>query len=106
MTEYIIAYYGGSEPSTPEEGMAHMEQYKKWLSDLGDAVVNPAVPLGASLSVTTDSVTECDKNDALKGYTVIKAENIDAAVAIAQQCPFLDIGGRLEVAEIKDMPSA
>jgi hypothetical protein len=40
----------------------------------------------------------------MSGYTVISVDSIDDAVSIAKACPFLEIGGSLEVSELKQMP--
>ena len=40
----------------------------------------------------------------MSGYTIIQADSMEAALEIAQACPFLDIGGTLEVSELGEMP--
>jgi hypothetical protein len=40
----------------------------------------------------------------MSGFSIIKADSLQAALAIAQACPFLDIGGSLEVSELMQMP--
>jgi hypothetical protein len=40
----------------------------------------------------------------MSGYTIIEAGSMEAALAIAQTCPFLDTGGSLEVSELVEMP--
>jgi hypothetical protein len=39
----------------------------------------------------------------LSGYSLINADNIDAAVQHAKGCPILAVGGTVEVAEAIDM---
>ena len=41
----------------------------------------------------------------MSGYTIIQADSMDATLSIARACPFLDIGGSLEVSELVKMPS-
>ena len=41
----------------------------------------------------------------MSGYTIIKAGSMEAVLSIAKACPFLDIGGSLEVSELVEMPS-
>ena len=41
----MIAYYGGNQPSSKEEGMAQMVKWKAWVEGLGDKIVNPGTPL-------------------------------------------------------------
>lgn len=103
MANYIIAYHGGSKPESPEAGAAHMEKWKGWLVALGDAVVNPGTPLGNSRIVSSQGVTDDGGTNPMSGFSVVEADSIDAAIAMAQACPFLETGGTLEVAEMKNM---
>jgi len=48
--------------------------------------------------VTEESATN------MSGFTLITADSLEAAVNVAKRCPFLEIGGQLEVSEIVDMP--
>ncbi|MDC1122127.1 hypothetical protein OAT11_02130 [Nitrospinaceae bacterium] len=45
MANFMIAYYGGNQPSSKEEGMAQMGKWKPWVEGLGDKIVNPGTPL-------------------------------------------------------------
>jgi len=40
----------------------------------------------------------------MSGFTIIEAESMDAALEAARSCPFLEIGGSLEVSELMQMP--
>lgn len=102
MAEFIIAYHGGKKPDSPEEGAKHMERWKAWLGGLGDAVVNPGTPLGMSKMVSSDEVSDADGPERLTGFSVVTAENMEAALEMAKECPFLEIGV-LEVAEMMSM---
>ena len=102
MPEYIIAYHGGKEPESPEEGAKGMEKWKAWMGGLGDAMVNPGTPMGMNKTVTSDGVSDEDGPNRLTGYSIVKADNMDAALEMAKSCPFLEIG-TLEVAELMQM---
>ena len=39
----------------------------------------------------------------LTGYSVVKADSLDAALKMAKACPHLDIGGSIVVAEVMEM---
>ena len=103
MSNYIIAYHGGKKPETPEEGAKHMAKWKAWVGGLGDAVVNPGTPLGKSKMVSSGGVSDDGGPNALTGYSIVKADSMDAALEMAKGCPFLDFGGTLEVAEVMEM---
>jgi hypothetical protein len=102
MPNYIIAYHGGKKPESPEEGGKQMEKWQAWVDGLGDAVVNPGTPLGKSRIVSSDGVSDDGGPNSLTGYSIVKADSMDAALEMAKACPFLDIG-TIEVAEVMEM---
>lgn len=103
MAQYIITYLGGSHPSTPEEGKKHFEKYKAWISSVGDAAVSPANPLKKTNTVNSDGVVTEGSTMEMSGYTIIEVDTMETALETAKACPFLDIGGSLEVSELMQM---
>lgn len=84
--------------------MEHMLKYRAWLAALGDSAVSPANPLGKTHTVNPDgSVAEGGKSS-MSGYTIVQADTLDDAISMAKDCPFLEIGGSLEVSELMQMP--
>lgn len=104
MTQYIIVYLGGDQPTSPEEGKQHFEKYKAWLSSLGDSAVSPANPLKDTNTVKPDGSVTASSATTMSGYTIIEASSMDEALGIAKGCPFLEIGGSLEVSQLMKMP--
>ncbi len=104
MAQYLIVYLGGNQPSSPEEGKQHFSKYMEWLSALGDSVVSPANPLKDTSTVHSDGAVTDGGSTTMSGYTIIEAESKESALAIAKDCPFLDVGGTLEVSELMVMP--
>ncbi len=104
MPQYFIAYLGGDKPSSPEEGKQHMSKYSAWLSSLGDSAVSPANPLKNTSTVNSDGTVTPGGATSMSGFTIIGADSMEAALLIAKGCPFLDIGGSLEVSELMQMP--
>lgn len=103
MPNFMIAYYGGNQPGSPEEGKAHMEKWKAWIAGLGDAVVNPGTPFPVSKIVTSSSVEDDNDPDAMKGFAVVQADSIEAAIEIAQSDPFLEMNGKIRVSQMMEM---
>ncbi len=104
MTQYAIVYLGGNPPSTPEEGKQHFARYQQWLGSLGVAVVSPMNPFRDTRTVNPDgSVTEGGATK-MSGYTIVEADSMEAVLAMAKECPFLEIGGSLEVSERVEIP--
>lgn len=103
MPQYMITYLGGNQPSNPEEGKQHYAKYKEWLSSLGDSVISPANPLKNTSTVNPDGTITAESTTTMSGYTIIKTDSMEAALEIAKACPFLDIGGSLELSELVEM---
>ena len=104
MAQYIIVYLGGDHPSSPEEGKKHFAKYMQWLTSLGNSVVSPANPLKDTTTVNPDGSTCAGGTTTMSGYTIVEADSMDAALAMAKSCPFLEINGSLEVSELMKMP--
>ncbi|MBV1864056.1 MAG: hypothetical protein KUG74_06425 [Rhodobacteraceae bacterium] len=101
MSKFILVYYGGGEITSPEQGAAHMAAWQAWMQGLGEAVVDPGMPAGASKTVSAEGVVDGGE---VSGITVLQADTMAAAVEMAQACPHLDLGGTIEVAQAMDMP--
>lgn len=103
MTKFIITYLGGNQPSSPEEGQKHFAKYQEWLTSLGDSTVSPMNPLKNTNTVNPDRTVTVESKTNMSGYTIVEVESMDAALAVAKSCPFLDINGSLEVSELLEM---
>ena len=103
MSSYVFAYHGGKRPESPEEGAKYMAKWKAWIGGLGDAVVNPATPLGKSKTVSSAGVSDDGGSNPLSGFSIVNADTMEAALEMAKGCPHLELGGTLEVAEVMEM---
>ena len=103
MANYMITYYGGNQPSSEEEGMAQMNKWKAWVESLGDTIVNLGTPLPVSKIVKSSSVEDDKDPNSMKGFAVVKAESIEAAIEIAKSDPFLENGGTIRVSQMMEM---
>ncbi len=103
MPQYIFIYLGGNTPENPEEGKKHFEDYQRWLSSLGDAILSPAIPFKDTHTVRPDGKTEPGTTTLMSGMSILKFESMNDALVAAKSCPFLDINGTLEVSEMIEM---
>ena len=104
MPQYVLTYLGGDQPSNPEEGKKHRSKYMDWLSTLGASAVSPMNPFKNTSTVNPDGTVTTGSKTSMSGYTIINANSIEEAVSVAKTCPFLEIGGSLEVSELMQMP--
>jgi hypothetical protein len=99
MASYLLVYHGGQMPETEAEQKAVMDAWTNWFGKLGGALVDGGNPVSQTKTVSAGgSVSDGAANHAT-GYSIIKADNIDAAVALARGCPVLAGGASVEVAE-------
>lgn len=104
MPNYVFAYHGGGMPETPEEGQKVMAAWQAWYGGMSEALVDGGAPVGMSKTVTASGVDDNGGSNPLSGYTVVKADTIEAACEIAKGCPILEGGnGTVEVAQVHEM---
>jgi len=77
-----------------------------WANGPGDSLVNRGTPFGNSKSVNSKGVTDGGGADPMIGYSILKAENIDAAVKMIEDSPHVNFGGTMVVAEMIEMKPA
>lgn len=100
MSKFILAFYGGDQPKSKEEGAAHMQKYQAWMQNLGDKLTKPGMPFGPSKTVSNDGVSDGPKNQGCMGLEVVEADSIDEAIEFAKSCPFLELNGSIEVTQV------
>ena len=100
MPSYVFAYKGGSGMApTPEAQKAAMEAWGQWFGTLGGAVVDGGNPFGKAKSVSPGGDIKDGAASSLSGYSIVKADSLDAATSIAKGCPVLKNGGSVDVYE-------
>src|SRR4051794_38269665 len=102
MTKFLFTYHGGAMAPTPEAQAKTMEAWGGWFGKLGAAIVDGGAPTGASSTVTASDVNSGGGSNPVTGYSVIQAENLAAAAALAKGCPIFP-DGTVEVSEILAM---
>jgi hypothetical protein len=101
MATFLFTYTGGMSPSTPEEGQKVMAAWTAWFQGIGAGVVDMGNPTGPTRTVSPDGAVA--DSDGPTGYSIIRADSLDAAVAIAQGCPVRHGGGSVLVSEIQPL---
>jgi len=103
MPNFVLAYHGGKKFETQEEGMTHMTKWRAWSQNLGDAVIDPGVPVGMSKTVSAEGVVDNGGPNPISGITILQASSFDEVIEMTKACPHIDIGGSIEVAEAMNM---
>ena len=101
MAKFVLLYSGGSMPESEAEYAAVMQAWEAWYTQLDGAVVDPGDPFTptAKSIASNGRVSDGPVGGMATGYTIIQADALDAAVAMAKGCPILKAGGQISVYE-------
>ncbi len=104
MANYLFVFYGGLTPgtSTPAQQKKEMDAWMGWFGKMGKAVVQNGGPTMPGKIVRSSGVRAIGKYP-VTGYSVIKADNLDAAVKMAKDCPSIPVGGSVAIYETMAM---
>jgi hypothetical protein len=93
MTEYVFSFRVPSDYA-PHAGTA--AEWQAWFGELGSALVDVG-------NAVTDyaSLGEVGGSDSrMVAYSVVSAEDMDSALALAKDCPVMRVGGAVEVGRV------
>jgi len=79
-----------------------MAAWQKWVEGLGDALINPGLPLGKPTTVSSRGLSNTRGSDRLTGFSIVQTETIEAAIDLAKRCPHLE-HGTIDVSEAMPM---
>lgn len=103
MAQYAFLYYGEPQFESPEAAQAHQQEFFAWVRGLGEAVVNPGMPLGQPTVVSAAGVSSGNPAARLTGLSIIEADSLEAAAEMAKSSPYVKVGGAIHVAEVFQM---
>ena len=99
MPNFLVTYHGGGMPEGAEARQQAMADFGAWVGRTGDALTDPGAPLGPAMTVSSDGVRSGDADGRVSGYSVLRADDMDSAVALVRDHPFVKRGGSLTVFE-------
>ena len=104
MPNFIFAYHGGKRPESDDEYQRIMAEWGAFYEKMGKHVKDGGGPAGSSKTVKPGGVEGNGGANPISGFTLVEADNLDAAVKMAKDCPMVKDGsGSVEVAEIMQM---
>jgi YCII-related domain len=96
MSSYVFVYrapkgYDGGDSDT-------FAAWQAWFEGLGASIVDAGNPVFAR-----ETVGQSSSETLLGGYSLITADDLEAAVALARGCPTVAAGGGVEVGELTQL---
>jgi hypothetical protein len=106
MSKYIFLYRGPATPMsdfTAEQQAEQMAAWGAWIAKLGPSLADVGNPFGARTSLADDGTSPAPGD--LNGYSIVEADSLDGAKALADKHPFLSDGkGRYSVEVFELVP--
>lgn len=102
MANFLLLYSGSDHMALPEsKRVATMQEWGAWFGKIGSDLVDGGNPFTSTAkSIASDgSVSNGPAGTMATGYSIVKADSLDAAVELARGCPILRGGGQISVYE-------
>lgn len=109
MAKYLYIFRESTESrdqASPEELQALQEAWYAWMQKYGSAIVGGDGLLRTGRVVKAGLVSDgpyAETKEVIASFSIIQADNYDAAVAIARACPGQDTGNACHRIEIREM---
>jgi hypothetical protein len=84
-------------PRDYQPGAESGRAWEAWFESLGSSRIDPGHGV-----LATRALGKLDAQTRLGGYSVVTAEDIEGAAALAKGCPALQLGGGVEIGAVPD----
>ncbi|HEX6330927.1 MAG TPA: hypothetical protein VF129_06525 [Actinomycetota bacterium] len=97
--DYVFLYSGGGAPETEQEQADVMKAWTDWFEQIGPVLKDGGAPFETEARTIASDGSVGSGAGTFTGYTVVTADSLDAAAAIAKGSPVLSGGGSVTVHE-------
>ena len=99
MPRYLLAYHGGHVDESQEGRERVMKEFGEWFAELGPRLIDPGNPIARAVTVDGGTVSDRGGSNPVSGYTVIEADDMEAAIELVKRGPIVHGGRTVEIAE-------
>ena len=113
MKEFLFLFRGGqarSNSQSPDAMQQNLQKWMDWMKQLTlEGKLNGGQPLdseGKVVSGTGKKITDgpfAEGKEIIGGYLLVKAADLNEAVALSKGCPIFEDDGSVEVREIQQL---
>jgi len=96
MAKYVFSFRVPSDYA-PHAGTA--AEWQAWFGGLGSALVD----VGNAVTDYASLGEVGGRNSRMVAYSVVSAEDMDSALALAKDCPVMRVGGGVEVGPVMEV---
>jgi hypothetical protein len=84
MGKYVYVYYAGADTDAGDN-----EAWGAWFGKLGDKLVDAGNPFAEGGQVVHQGGVMAVQDRPVTGYSIVKADSLDAALELAKGCPLV-----------------
>lgn len=99
MPKFLVTYHGSNMPHDAESMARAREAFMSWAGKTGPALVDPGAPIAGTRSVSSNGAKDGLADGPFNGWSVIEAADLNAAVTLLSDHPFISRGGVLQINE-------
>jgi hypothetical protein len=92
MPRFLVTYHGAEMPTDPESAASAQAAFSQWAATKGGALADPGAPIQAAKTVSSSGVADGQATGPMTGWSVVEADNADAAAGLVADHPFLSRG--------------
>src|SRR5258708_36117318 len=101
MSDFTLLYRGLDTSASPEQMQQTMQKWRSWFKELDERghLKDIGLPLeyaGKVVKGTQKAVTDgpfAEAKDEVGGFTLIQARDLEQAVEILHNCPYIEVAG-------------
>jgi hypothetical protein len=99
MKDYVFLYRGGNVPENEQEQAEVMKAWTDWFHQIGSSLKDGGNPFEGQVATVASDGSVSEGTGTFSGYTIVTADSLDAAAAIAKGSPVLRSDGSVTVHE-------
>ena len=100
MSKYVLTYHMPTG-YVPNRDAQSIDAWQSFFRGIGDHLVELGQPV-----IDRRTLGEAGSAMQLQGYSIIDASDFESAIALANDCPTLSLGGGVQVGELGEVPAA
>ena len=99
MPRFLVTYHGSNAPRDAESMAKARDAFMHWAGKMGPALVEPGAPIRATRTVSSRGTKDGLADGPFNGWSLIEADDLDAAAKLLADHPFIGRGGTLQINE-------
>jgi len=100
MAKFIFTYRQRADYVPSQTDLNVVSPWTNFFEGIGSSVVEPGQPV-----FERAALGEVGSSTKLAGYSIVEADSLDAALALARGCPAIEQGGGVEVGVLAELPA-